>query len=886
LAKTLSSTLQTTTYQTLGENPPPKAIKEKEVVLNYLGHGRAEGNFKYPSVYQSTEHFPVFVGPQYGNKDQVKKNFERYTTAISVIQKIEGVERQENGVAILTYCHILMNKHAIKNPDEYIIEYKVYGIDGRFTSFREKFGRDHIVAEEGDMIAIRPSCCKLTDVGKMTAIEYDYHCPIGSKLWMLTGKKEKIELKVIGGPLGTGNWKFNFRYTPINGSALVAGMSGSPVFVESDNKIAIVGLHTGVVSKTNEGLCCPFRKPFIQSLSVDKGANFVYMQQENVDFQVCHSNKIDIVPLGPKSILRHLMAEPAFVNGTNHVTILGHDKDVSSMGYSKSRVVETLCHNVFKDKVPGIGPPELKPKEIEKDGKIIYVDSFLVSLANLYTQPRANDMLLANYVVNYVAKSLWRLSGEQPIMSPYSLEQTILGDRANNLTPINWNAAVGYPYNGLKKDYAYVVAGEDVTLHENVYRDMSYALAQIESGISPTTIFKWTLKDEPIKLEKNNEGRVRVFAAGQFWMMLLVRMFFGPFFAWMKEHRRAMPCKVGMNVTSSEYDEFIRDHLEFSDDKDRKKKNSVDGDYPVFDRLLDDFILALNVCILVAIRSGYCEWWITVMKALAVASFRAIILVKGDLIKVETGGNSGSSGTAELNSLDEFIKEVKAYIIAFRNYLQSIDEYSDFSDLVKQLEAGFDFIENVKLGNYGDDNLKTLKDKVKAWYNQETHYKAFKDLGYNMSDSINKSEAPSFKNVTETSFLKRTPIFCPELGQWVAAIEKKSIYKMLTWRVEGILSAAEHAVIICEEAQRMMFCWGRSDYNDFIKNELNLCSSLVAFRIMSYDDQLAFYRECDKEGKAFFADTSGDRADISLSKESKSSTSILCCEAQLLIPST
>jgi len=385
-------------------------------------------------------------------------------------------------------------------------------------------------------------------------------------------------------------------------------------------------------------------------------------------------------------------------------------------------------------------------------------------------------------------------------------------------------------------------------------------------------------------VEKNDEGRVRVFAAGQFWMMLLVRMFFGPFFAWMKEHRRAMPCKVGMNVTSSEYDEFINDHLNFSDDKERKKKNSLDGDYPVFDRLLDDFMLALDVCIVIAKRSNYCEWWITVMKALALALFRSLILVKGDLIKVETGGNSGSSGTAELNSLDEFIKEVKAYIVAFRNYLISKDEYSNFADLVHELEVSYDFIENVKLANYGDDNLKTLKDKVKLWLNQDTHGKAFKALGYNMSDSINKSEAPSFKNVVETSFLKRTPIFCPELGQWVAAIEKKSIYKMMTWRVEGILSSAEHAVIICEEAQRMMFCWGRSDYNDFVKNELNLCSSLVAFKIMSYEEQVAFYQECDREGKAFFADTSGDRADISLSKESISSTNKLCCEAQLLIP--
>jgi len=329
----------------------------------------------------------------------------------------------------------------------------------------------------------------------------------------------------------------------------------------------------------------------------------------------------------------------------------------------------------------------------------------------------------------------------------------------NNLTPINWNAAVGYPYNGHKRDYAYGTAGEKVVLHETVYRDMNFALEQIQSGISPTTVFKWTLKDEPIKLEKNDEGRVRVFAAGQFWMMLLVRMFFGPFFAWMKEHRRAMPCKVGMNVTSSEYDEFINDHLNFSDDKERKKKNSLDGDYPVFDRLLDDFMLALDVCIVIAKRSNYCEWWITVMKALALALFRSLILVKGDLIKVETGGNSGSSGTAELNSLDEFIKEVKAYIVAFRNYLISKDEYSNFADLVHELEVSYDFIENVKLANYGDDNLKTLKDKVKLWLNQDTHGKAFKALGYNMSDSINKSEAPSFKNVVETSFLKRTPIF-------------------------------------------------------------------------------------------------------------------------------
>jgi len=467
--------------------------------------------------------------------------------------------------------------------------------------------------------------------------------------------------------------------------------------------------------------------------------------------------------------------------------------------------------------------------------------SMLNALEITLQQPGIINAAMINLVVEYMSRRLFEISGNDRVHGPFSIKQTNNGAPELGLGPIKRSAAPGWPYTGTKNDFI-IVDENGMELGEEIMEDINFAMDQIRAGIAPWCLYKWVLKDEPVKKSKNDAGKVRVFASGQFYMLWLMRMYLSPFFCWMKKHRDKMPCKVGMNASSSEWHRWVLKIL--SEDF----KYLLDSDYSDFDKMLSLYILAIEVILRIYHLSGWCERDLMIVRALAVSFQVMLIKILETVYVFNNGGASGQLGTAELNSIYELGMEIIVYVLSFIKW--RTEEYNQKFDIVRAFPIcmqAFDYFLNVRLANYGDDNFKSV---LIDWFTPERHNSSFADLGMRISDASDKTKAPFPKySITEITFLKRGFRFDDEMEKWVAPLEFKSIYKMLTWRVVGDLTSIEHAKIVVCESLRHAFLHGRLRYEAF-RDELVPAAATIPDPplLLSYESQRECYLLCDSQG--------------------------------------
>ena len=98
----------------------------------------------------------------------------------------------------------------------------------------------------------------------------------------------------------------------------------------------------------------------------------------------------------------------------------------------------------------------------------------------------------------------------------------------------------------------------------------------------------------------------------------------------------------------------------------------------------------------------------------------------------------------------------------------------------------------------------------------------------------------------EIVFLKRKPVFCKDIGAWTMALTKKSIAKMLSWRVAGDLSLSDHQAEVITAATREAFFHGKAFYVEFRSVILQIATALGVdsnprCRIPTFEAQKADY---------------------------------------------
>jgi hypothetical protein len=579
-----------------------------------------------------------------------------------------------------------------------------------------------------------------------------------------------------------------------------AGQSGSPIVLRTKSAYVIVGIHSGVALDKSYSLACPLSAKMKQIMfspgDIDVGCRLPGI---NMDPRLGGESAAAIGELAPSSILHHVHYQ-----GNIRFFPIGRLTNFNHRHSSKSQVRKTLLHEHFGWAVPEYEPPNFAPIT-RADGS--WVEPHLVNLACVHGQKVITDSALLTTAKRCVFERYVSF-GLDDMMGPLTPQQAINGVPGTNMHVVNLNAAAGYPLQGTKFNHVFGEYGELVPSKE-VTRYVNDIYDALDAGQSPTFLFSATLKDEPVKHDKNVAGNIRLFTAGQFATLLVFRQCFGGFFLWCQKHNMDLPPKIGVNATSKEWDKIARILKKFD--------HIMDSDYKKFDKLMNLLIYAAEVAARVMERSGkYDSFWMKRIWGLVPSLQYYFMEIMGDLILMNGSVPSGVYGTADLNSIAEILFEVMVFLRCYAKF-KGCSERWVYEECLKL----FPFFIFVYLINYGDDNVKGIMDYVTFFYNAQTIYETALDLGHHLSNA-DKTGKPSFSSLDKVTFLKRSFRYDEEMEQYVAPLEMKSIMRMLSWRGKIAINEKVHTQTILAEANRQLFLHGRQQLLEFQRRYANV----------------------------------------------------------------
>lgn len=159
----------------------------------------------------------------------------------------------------------------------------------------------------------------------------------------------------------------------------------------------------------------------------------------------------------------------------------------------------------------------------------------------------------------------------------------------------------------------------------------------------------------------------------------------------------------------------------------------------------------------------------------------------------------------------ESFLHILIYILCYMN--ENI-ERSDYELTFEQAVLGLpDFEEEVKLLNYGDDNVDSCSQEVVYFYNPKSRGKAAKSLGFPITDARKNPEL-NFVELKDVVFLKRSFRYDEEFRCYMAPLDEESIKKMMAF-VKGNSNTLECLTTnnVCD-AQLQYFMYGRLIFNE------------------------------------------------------------------------
>lgn len=186
-----------------------------------------------------------------------------------------------------------------------------------------------------------------------------------------------------------------------------------------------------------------------------------------------------------------------------------------------------------------------------------------------------------------IADTLTRFVNDSPPICKndvLTLDQAIYGDKAYNLSGINWNGSPGFYFRYAKNNFHWCEKGkrflmnfEGDTLSENgleiIRKLFNDSEERLKKGERLYDVFVDNLKDELLPVTKST----RLFCSAGFIKLLLDRKYFGSFCGWIFRGHINNGIAIGINPYSRDWDALFS-HLR------RKGDASIFGDYSKFDK--------------------------------------------------------------------------------------------------------------------------------------------------------------------------------------------------------------------------------------------------------------------------------------------------------------
>lgn len=341
-----------------------------------------------------------------------------------------------------------------------------------------------------------------------------------------------------------------------------------------------------------------------------------------------------------------------------------------------------------------------------------------------------------------------------------SFERATRGDEGSDyIRPINRSRSAGYPFvlqTKMKGKTEWF--GHDEWVENEKTRELKrHCLSQIhamEQGDVQTYIFLDTLKDETRPIEKVLEGKTRVFAAAPMDFIIVFRMYFLTFLAFMMRNRIHNESAVGIKAQSGEWTTLYR-HLS------KHGSRVIAGDFSNYDGSLNPRILWAVYDIIDHFynMAGATQSERLVRHCLWTNIVNSYHLCGNVFYQLNHSQPSGNPSTAILNSM---YNSLACRYVFYEIY----DHQLRFTDYVSMIA-------------YGDDNVLNVSKQIPL-FTQESMAFHFAKFGMTYTDE-DKTGVLGDKTLDQVSFLKRKFVYDEDAKYCYSPLALPSILECFNW---------------------------------------------------------------------------------------------------------
>ncbi len=357
------------------------------------------------------------------------------------------------------------------------------------------------------------------------------------------------------------------------------------------------------------------------------------------------------------------------------------------------------------------------------------------------------------------------------------------------------NTSMGFPWRSKKSNFLIYEGQHDIwqdyVRFDDAFNDRVDNIIKLYSeGFRYSPIMTGQLKDEPISEKKIISGATRVFSSCPADWAVVVRMYLLPFIRVMQNNKFVFEAAPGTNATSLEWEQIYRYLTKFGKDR------MIAGDYSAYDKNMSAHLIlsAYDVIKQILRAAGWSEQDLQIVSGIAYDTAFPMTDFNGDLVEFWGSNPSGHPLTVIVNCI------VNSLILRYVWVIKG-----------NKIE---DFQKHVALMTYGDDNILGVSKEITN-YNHTVLVEEFAKLGIRYTMADKDAESVPFLNIKDTSFLKRTWVFEPELNSHVAQIEHASIDKMLLKYVPSkVLCPEAHSIEVINCALREYFYYGRKTFEE------------------------------------------------------------------------
>ena len=485
--------------------------------------------------------------------------------------------------------------------------------------------------------------------------------------------------------------------------------------------------------------------------------------------------------------------------GDNHYEYIGSCKGENSFYSSVKPSMITKSVEVVTGHKNNYGKPRAKPwyrpyhLDLEKrsnqpigfkvgelaDASAEYISTFVQAFEQLPAE-----------VVNYFVKK------------PLDNRQILFGIGGMRfIDRMNFSTSIGFPYTGKKTKYC-VLEGEDIVdLKPEIWDEIRKVETVLRHGFRAYQPFKTSLKDEITKQFKEDGSenqKVRVFTCAPITLQVLIRKYFLPVAAVLSHLPLDSEQAVGINASGPDFHELI-EHIKHNGDK----TGYVAGDFSKYDLGMsaNAIIMAFYTMRKIAEKLlNYDALDLYMMEMIANEVANPMIAYNGEMILMAGSNPSGQNMTVYINGI-----------------VNSLYHRCVFNRLKKEHNLEGNFSTECRATFYGDDSLLAPTERVAEHVHFNAFAKVFKEVGIGYTPADKSDSAPDLVKMEDIDFLKRKPVYNPDLNQYMGALDFGSIVKSLHCNATDTLPPDVASAINLDGSIREMFNHGKVKYEEWRK---------------------------------------------------------------------